>query len=179
MLWRYHEAVGGTRGARPGRLTALVGLAYFFVWTALGMAVFVLGATLAAIEMQWPALARATPIAVGVAVLIAGSLQLTSWKARHLALCREPVAHHKTLSADASTAWRHGLCLGLHCSYSCAPLTAIVLVVGVMDLRVMAVAAAAITVERLAPASVRVARVIGTVVVGAGMFMTALTAGLR
>jgi predicted metal-binding membrane protein len=33
--------------------------------------------------------ARAVPIAVGVVVLIAGSLQLTAWKARHLACCRE------------------------------------------------------------------------------------------
>src|SRR5437867_749986 len=40
------------------------------------------GAALAAIEMQQPALARAVPIVVGVVVLIAGSLQLTAWKAR-------------------------------------------------------------------------------------------------
>jgi hypothetical protein len=37
-----------------------------------------------------------------------------------------------------------------------------------MDLRAIAVVAAAITVERLAPAGERVARAIGTVVVGAG-----------
>jgi hypothetical protein len=41
----------------------------------------------------------------------------------------------RTLRADAGTAWRHGLSLGLHCSYSCADLTAILLVIGVMDLR--------------------------------------------
>ena len=177
MLWRYHEAIRRTRRTRLGQLTALVGVAYFLVWTVLGMAVFTLGVALAAIEMQWPALARATPIAVSVAVLIAGCLQLTSWKARYLALCREPVAHHKTLAADAGTAWRHGLCLGLHCSYSCAPLTTIVLVIGVMDLRVMAVVTAVITLERLAPADVRVSRVIGAVVIGAGLSMMVLTAG--
>jgi predicted metal-binding membrane protein len=44
---------------------------------------------------------------------------------------------------------RHGLCLGLHCSYCCAGLTAILLVIGVMDLRAMAVVTAAITVERV------------------------------
>ena len=38
---------------------------------------------------------------------------------------------------------------------------AILLAVGVMDLRAMAVVTAAITVERLAPAGERVARVIG------------------
>jgi predicted metal-binding membrane protein len=42
------------------------------------------------------------------------------------------------------------------------------LVVGVMDLRVMAVVGAAITIERLAPAGERIARAIGVVVVGRG-----------
>jgi predicted metal-binding membrane protein len=47
---------------------------------------------------------------------------------------------------------------------------AILLVIGVMDLRVMAVVTAAITVERLAPVGERVARAIGVVAVGAGLF---------
>src|SRR5712691_9339706 len=85
MLWRYRQAVARVGETRLGRLTALVGVGYFFVWTVFGMAAFPLGVALAAIEMQQPALARAVPIAVGVVVLIAGSLQLTAWKARHLA----------------------------------------------------------------------------------------------
>jgi hypothetical protein len=47
-----------------------------------------------------------------------------------------------------------------------------------MDLGVMAAVAAAITVERLAPAGERVARAIGVVAVGAGLFMIARAAGL-
>ncbi len=176
MLWRYRQAVGRTRETRLGRLTALVGAGYFFVWTVFGMATFPLGVALAAVEMQQPALARAVPIAVGVVVLIAGSLQLTAWKARHLACCRE--APGRTLPADAGTAWRHGLHLGLYCSYCCVGLMAILLVIGVMDLRAMAVVAAAITIERLAPAGERVARAIGAVVVGAGLFLFARAAGL-
>jgi hypothetical protein len=39
---------------------------------------FPLGVALAAVEMQQPELARAVPIAVGVVVLMAGSLQLTA-----------------------------------------------------------------------------------------------------
>ncbi|TMB15723.1 MAG: DUF2182 domain-containing protein [Deltaproteobacteria bacterium] len=54
----------------------------------------------------------------------------------------------------------------------------VLLVIGVMDLRAMAVVAAAITVERLAPAGERVARAIGAVVVGAGLFLIARAAGL-
>jgi hypothetical protein len=54
---------------------------------------------------------------------------------------------------------------------------AILLVIGVMDLRAMAVVTAAITVERLAPAAEPVARAIGVVVVGAGLFLIAQAAG--
>src|SRR5260370_14403996 len=89
-----------TGEARLARLTAVVGVGYFFVWTVFGMAAFPLGAALAAVEMQQPALARAVPIVVGVVVLIAGSLQLTAWKARHLACCREPPGRGCKLPAD-------------------------------------------------------------------------------
>ena len=178
MLWRYLQAVGRTGETRLAWLTALVGAGYFFVWTMFGMAAFPLGAALAAVQMVHPAVARAVPIAVGVAVLIAGAVQLTAWKAHHLARCRELPGHRRTLPADTGTAWRHGLRLGLHCSHCSAGLIAILLVIGVMDLRAMAVAAAAITVERLAPAGERVARAIGAVVVGAGVLLIARATGL-
>ena len=176
MLWRYREAVGSTGETRLGRLTALVGAGYFLVWTLLGIAAFPLGAALAAVEMQQPALASAVPVAIGVVVLIAGVLQFTAWKSRHLACCREAPGADRSLPADAGTAWRYGLRLGLHCSTSCAGLTAILLVVGVMDLRVMAVVAAAITAERFGPAGERVARAIGIVTVGAGALLIARAA---
>ena len=178
MLWRYRQAVGRTGETRLGRLTVLVGVGYFFVWTVCGMAAFPLGVALAAIAMQQPALARAVPIAAGVVVLLVGALQCTPWKARHLACCREAPGRGRTLPADAGTAWRHGLGLGLHCSRCCAGLMALLLVIGVMDLRTMAVVGAAITVERLAPAGARVARAIGAVVIGTGLLLIARAAGL-
>jgi predicted metal-binding membrane protein len=159
-------------------LTALVGAGYFLVWTAFGMAAFPLGAALKAVEMQLPALARAAPFAVGGVVLLAGALQFTAWKAHHLACCREASGRGRTLPADAGTAWRHGLRLGLHCSHSCAGLTAILLIVGIMDLRVMSVVTAAITAERLAAAGDRVARAIGDILIGAGLCLIAQAAGL-
>jgi predicted metal-binding integral membrane protein DUF2182 len=54
----------------------------------------------------------------------------------------------------------------------------ILLVIGVVDLRAMAVVAAAMTVERLAPAGKRVARASRAVVVGAGLFLIARAARL-
>ena len=176
MLWRYRQAVGRPGETRLGRLTALVGAGYFFVWTVLGMAAFPLGVALAAVEMERPALARAVPSAVGVIVLIAGVLQFTAWKARQLACCRE--APGRAFAPDVGTAWRHGLRLGLECSRCCGGLMTILLVIGVMDLPAMAVVAAAITAERLAPAGERVARAIGAVVVVVGLFLITRAAGI-
>jgi predicted metal-binding membrane protein len=179
MLWRYRQAVLCSGESRLARLTLLAGLGYFFVWVLFGLAIFPLGAALAAVEMEHPELARAVPVAVGVVVLIAGAAQLTSWKAHHLACCREAPAGGRTLPADAGTAWRQGVRFGFHCGLSCANLTAILLAVGVMDLRAMALVTAAITAERVAPAGQSVARAIGVVVFGAGLLLIAQAVGLR
>lgn len=178
MLWCYRQLVGGTGGTHLGRLTALVGVGYFSVWAVFGMAVFPLGVALAAVEMRLPALARAVPSMVGAVVLSAGALQFSAWKARQLACCRLAPGRGRSLPADASAAWRYGLHLGLHCSRCCVGMTAILLVIGVMDLRAMAVVTAAVTVERLAPARERVARATGAIAVGAGLFLIARAAGL-
>jgi predicted metal-binding membrane protein len=178
MLWRYRQSVGWTCESRLARLTALVGLGYFFVWTLFGLALFPLGVALAAVEMELPALARAVPFAIAVVVLIAGALQFSQWKAHHLACCREAPGRGRTLPADPATAWRQGVHLGIHCSLSCANLTAVLIVIGVMDLRAMALVTAAITAERLAPAGKRVARAIGAVVAGAGLLLIAQAARL-
>jgi predicted metal-binding membrane protein len=175
MLRHYREAVGGTR--RLGRLTILVGLAYFAVWAVIGLAAYPIGVALTTIEMQQPALSHAVPIAIGAVVLIAGVLQLTAWKAHQLACCRD-ASHDHTLTANAGSAWRHGLHMGLQCGRCCANLMMILLVMGVMDLSAMAIVTAAISLERLAPAGERVARAIGVVVVIAGLVLIAQASGL-
>jgi predicted metal-binding membrane protein len=179
MLARYRQAVAATGATRLGSLTLIVGVGYFLVWTLVGLATFPLGVLLAGIQMHWPAVACAAPIAAGAVVLIAGALQFTAWKARQLACCRQLPGRGSALRADVGTALRHGLRLGLHCSYCCAGLTAILLVIGVMDLRAMAGVTAAITLERLAPASARVARVIGSVIIAAGSLLITSAAVAR
>jgi len=177
-LLRYRRAVGGRGRARLGRLTALVCVGYFCVWSAPGIVAFPLGVALAAVEMHLPALARLVPIAIGVIVLIAGALQFTAWKAHHLACCREPSCCDIALPANTGAAWRYGVRLGLHCSYCCAGLTSILLVIGVMDVRAMAVVTAAITLERFAPAGKRTAHAIGVVIVAAGICLIVRAAGI-
>jgi predicted metal-binding membrane protein len=178
MLSRYRQAVDASGAARLGRLTVLAGVGYFFVWTVFGTIAFTLGVVLAAIEMQQLALARVAPVAAGVVVLIAGFLQFTPWKLRHLACCRRALGHGRTLPAEAATAFQYGVRLGLHCGQCCAGLIAILLVIGVMDIGAMAIVAVAITAERIAPAGERVARAMGVAIIGTGLFLIARAAGL-
>ena len=178
ILWRYRQTVGRTGEMRLGHLTAIVGVGYFLVWTVFGIVACALGVALATIVMRDSPLARAVPIAVGVVVLIAGFLQLTTWKAHHLACVREEPGRGGPLRADAGTAWRHGLRLGLDCACCSVPLMAIFLALGVMDLRVMAIVAAAITIERLAPASWRIADAIGAIAICAGLLSIARATAL-
>jgi predicted metal-binding membrane protein len=160
MLWGLRLAVG-----------ALAGAGYFFVWTALGAVVFVLGAALAEAAMRIQAIARAMPLSLAIVVLLAGAFQFTAWKAHHLARCRPASRREAALPADARGAWRYGVRLGLHCSRACAGLTAILLAIGVMDLRAMALVAAVTTAERLAPSGERVAWAAGAVSVLTGVYL--------
>jgi predicted metal-binding membrane protein len=157
VLWRYARSARGANERRVGGLTALVALGYLFAWTVVGVIVFPVGA----------ALARVHPLAIGVVLIIAGALQRTSWKARQLALCGSP-------PANLRAPWRYGLRLGVRCISSCAGLTAVMLVLGSMDLRVMIAVGCAITAERLAPSGVRVARVVGGIVAAGGFYLIAM-----
>jgi predicted metal-binding membrane protein len=191
VLWRYRQAVGGVDaarvgvavsgsaeggGTRLGWLTVLVGVGYFAVWTLAGVIAFPVGVALSVAVREIPVLANAMPIAVGVIVVLAGALQFTAWKSRQLACCRGTSAGAQTLAADARTAWRHGLRLGLHCVRCCAGMTVMLLAVGMMDLAAMALVTLAITLERLAPAGEHVARGIGiiTIVVGSCFIVRAV-----
>jgi predicted metal-binding membrane protein len=165
-------------GGRRNWLTALMCAGYFFVWTVLGLAAFALGVAPAAIEMHQPLPARAVSIAAATVIMIAGAFQFTGWKARHLAQWREPPGHGSALPSGTGAAFQYGARLGLHCAGGCGNLMAILLVIGIMDVRAMAVVTAAIAFERLAPGGERVARAIGVVGVGAGVIAIARAAGL-
>jgi len=165
MLRRYRASVETASRARLAMLTATVTLGYFVVWTAAGAAAYPVSA----------ALAGAVPVAAGAVIVIAGTLQFTAWKARHLACCREASVRNQRLTADTRTAWRHGVRLGIHCCCSCLGLTIILLAAGMMDLRAMAAVTAAIASERLAPGGARIARIVGLMAVGAGLWRIAHT----
>ena len=139
------------RSARPLALTA----GYLAAWAALGAAVH---------------FAPAVPLPTGALMLIAGVLQFSAWKARHLedyrAMATAPVP---PLAPSLPAALRDGLRFGACCIRSCAGPTLALLALGAMDLRVMLLVGAAVTAERLAPRGLLVARATGAAAVVAGL----------
>jgi predicted metal-binding membrane protein len=117
------------------------------------------------------------PTAVALVVVAGGALQFTRWKSRQLACCHETPTHGARLAADARIAWQHGVRLGVNCSRCCAGSTAVLLALGVMDLGIMAVVTAAISLERLAPAGRQIARGIGAIVIAVGLVLLARATG--
>lgn len=151
------------RSHSSDRAAAVVGLGYFAVWTTVGIAVYPVGVALAEAAMASDAVSRAVPVASGLVVLAAGLLQLSAWKARRLACCRSAGLR------SGDVAWRHGLRLGRDCVLCCAGPTAVLLVLGVMDVRVMAVVTLAISVERFA--GLHAARAAGVATVALGLIL--------
>jgi len=148
------------------RLDVLTSAGYFAVWAAIGAGVYVVGIALAQAEVRWATLALVIPIARGVVLVVAGLVQLTCWKARHLECYREGclgVAH-------PGASWRRGIALGGHCALCCLPFMAALVIAGMMNVAVIALTALAITVERIARAPALPARLAGLIVIGAGVF---------
>src|SRR5215207_5954911 len=148
MLSRYREALRAAGETRLARSTALAGAGYFSLWAAVGLPIYQAGRVVTDVAMCEPAFSRAVPITTAVIVVIAIAVQFTGWKAQQVACCREASTRAGVLPPHLRTAWRHGVRLGFDCLRCCANLMAILLVLGVMDLRVMAVVTAAVTLER-------------------------------
>jgi len=176
VLLCYRRAIRGQPDSTLGRLTTIAAAGYFFVWAIAGMVAYPIGVSLSAAEMRSLALQRFVPLATGILLLLAGSIQLTPWKARRLMRCR-----HAPVCAPASrttpAAWKHGLCLGMDCSLCCVGLMIVLIVTGVMSLPNMAVVTAAITAERLACHPERIARVIGVVIIVSSLLVITRAVG--
>lgn len=147
---------------------AFVIAGYFFVWAVFGAIAYPIGVAFAAAEMRWSGLARLVPIATGVVLLLSGCVQLSRWKVRHLEHCRSLPGSQPS---DVWGAWRRGMHLGVQCSLCCLAFMIILLVGGVMNLGLMAILTAAITVERLPAGRGRTSVISGFIIIASAVFV--------
>jgi predicted metal-binding membrane protein len=173
MLSRYQRAVRADSGAAPLPLTAVAAAAYFVVWALVGGAACLAEGGLGALRAQWEILGPDNPVPVGVVLLVAGVVQLSAWKARQLARCRDGAACGRPREVGARAAWRYGLRLGVRCSLCCGSLMLALLACGMMNLLATAAVMCAISAERLASAPLRVARLSGVAILAAGLLTIA------
>ncbi|WP_322061557.1 DUF2182 domain-containing protein [Paraburkholderia sp. J63] len=176
MLLRERVVWRDTSEFQSGLLIILIASGYFLAWMLAGLAVFPLGAALAAIAIRLPSLAHATPAAAGAVVVLASLLQFTSWKMKRFGCCRAMRPCARRPHGGALTAVLRGMRLALHCGTCCGNWMAVLLALGVMDWRAMAPVTVAIVAERVAPRHEWVARIVGYagVIVGGAMMMRGL-----
>jgi predicted metal-binding membrane protein len=165
---RRRAAAGG-----PG-LTAAFGLGYVLAWG---------GFSVVATAAQWglhtaallsPRLATTSPLLEGVLLVVAGVYQLTPLKAACLAHCRSPLGFLMTEWREgARGALRMGFGHGLYCLGCCACLMGLLFVAGVMNLLWVAVIAAFVLVEKVAPGGPRAGRLLSWALIGAGLVVLA------
>lgn len=177
-LWRWRVSLAAGRTRWLAGAVAMAGLGYFVAWSVVGLCAFAASHVAAIVVLREPGVVLAFPIVGGAVVTLAGALQFSAWKARHLDACRGWPACSRGGNASLASAWRHGLNIGRHCVCSCAGWTTALLVGGSMDLGAMTLATVAITAERLAADGKSAARIGGAIAVGLGLARLASAAVL-
>ena len=169
ILFLYRRATAFRGESHVVLLTFVVGAGYFLVWLLFGVVVYAMGRGITNAAMKWVEVSRTIPFAAAVALILAGSYQLTPWKTACLKHCRDPLELVAQHLGGARGAFRLGLHHGAFCAACCWALMLIQLVLGVMSLTVMVAVAVVIAFEKLLTRGETVARVIGTISVLAGI----------
>ena len=171
------ETAGRRRGPRSEPyvpVTAFVG-GYFGVWSVYSLGAAVVQVTLP--TLAWPdaGLGRR---AAGLVLIVAGAFQFSPYKAACLAHCRSPLAFFLSEWRDGPVgAFQMGFRHGLFCLGCCWALMLISLALGMMNLVWMAVLTLVLCVEKMAPKGLEVGRVVGTALVGWGVWFLLRAAG--
>jgi len=172
MLLRYRRALLAHGQSRVALPTIILAAGYFFVWFGIGALVYVPGVVFALATMRSAGISHAVPVLTGAALAISGCFQFTSWKMCGLRQCRgsqhcpAPLVH-----GTPQAAWRHGLSQGAACAICCTGPMLTLLVLGAMNLTVMAIIAALIALEKLMPKPEWIVQLSGLAALSAGLFM--------
>jgi predicted metal-binding membrane protein len=173
----YSRVARHTGQSHPMLNTILAGVGYFTIWGAFGAIVFAAGFEISRAAMFSPQLSRWIPAAAGVSLVLAGIWQLTPLKQSCLNHCRDPlmfVGH--AYKPGIWGGFRVGLHHGAFCAACCWALMLMQMVLGVMNLAVMAGVAAIIATEKLWKRGPLLARLVGAASIVIGIVLIARSA---
>ena len=152
---------------------------YLAVWTAYGLVAYGIYRAVIAAGTEWLAWDRAGPYVAGAALAAAGLYELTPLKDVCLRHCRSPL--HFLLHdwrKGRLGAFRMGAEHGAFCVGCCWGLMLALFALGVMSLFWMAVVAAVILAEKLAPAGDRLTRLFAVALIALGVWVAAAPASV-
>jgi predicted metal-binding membrane protein len=154
-------------GGRAGAFVA----AYLLVWTAFSASATAFQWLLQDLDWVDPMIVSTSVPLTACLLVIAGIYQFSPLKRMCLAQCRAPMAF---LVAEwrpgAGGAFAMGLRHGLLCAGCCWALMVLLFVGGVMNIAWVAALSVAVAIEKLAPRGEQVARVLGALLIAAGVF---------
>jgi predicted metal-binding membrane protein len=148
---------------------------YLLVWAGFSFAATLLQAGLGHAALLTPMMASASKWLDGVLFVAAGVYQLTPLKDLCLSKCRSPVQYFMThWRPGAAGAFRMGISHGAYCVGCCWMLMLLRFTVGVMNVAWVAVLAAFVFLEKLAPASRLTSRLAGAALIVVGLTILAI-----
>jgi predicted metal-binding membrane protein len=159
---------------RPYVSTSVFLLGYLMAWGGFSVLATTAQWGLHAVSLLSPMIATTSPVIGSILLLAAGIYQWTPLKHVCLTKCRSPLGF--VLNEWREGRWGAflmGLKHGAYCIGCCWSLMALLLVAGVMNLLWVAAIAGFVLLEKVAPASDRLGRVAGVVLVGWGLWMIA------
>jgi predicted metal-binding membrane protein len=171
MLLACRRALHTQGTAHAGLSTFLAACGYFFPWLLAGGIAYVAGVKIASAAMDSSEFSRVVPALSGATLLLSGCLQFTPWKRAGLCRCRDPLACCGSLDSNLRNGWQLGLRLGASCIICCSGLMLVLLVLGVMDLAVMAIVSVIIALEKLLPRPEAFVRTAGLAVIAMGIIL--------
>ncbi len=146
---------------------------YAVAWTGFSAAAALLHFVLLAARIPVPFGAREPLLSAG-ALFLAGAWQFTPLKRACLSHCRSPAGFLLTHWRDGFAGQlRLGAAHGVHCVGCCWALMALALVVGMADLRWMALLMGVMVAETALPWGARLARPLGALLIAAGAVILA------
>jgi predicted metal-binding membrane protein len=170
----YGRVARHTGHRHPMLNTVVAGVGYFTVWGAFGAIAFAAGFEISRAAMLSPQLSRWIPAAAGVSLVLAGVWQLTPLKQSCLNHCRDPLMFlGHAYNPGLWGGFRVGLHHGAFCAACCWALMLMQMVLGVMNLAVMAAVAAIIATEKLWKRGPLLARLVGAVSIVVGIVLVA------
>jgi predicted metal-binding membrane protein len=174
MLLIYRRVVTFRGERHPGALMWIMSAGYFLVWTLFGVLAYIAGAAIADAAMWSASISRTVPLAAGAGLVVAGSYQLTPWKAACLTHCRDPFS---LIGSHVDRGWRGAVALGVHhgvfCTGCCWALMVMQLMIGVMNPGAMAAIATVIALEKILARGPLIARIVGIAAIGVGVITLA------